>query len=125
MISIYKRNVSKFYKFLLFEVVNLKSLGLEDKGYEHTVLILSPNVLATTIPWTNKGFMAILKYGLRNCIDFKQLFCINVVKVCISTDVRRFLAYVYPGKCFHRRGYTSNLISLYFIVTHIESIRNT
>ena len=30
--SIYKRNVSKFYNFLMFEVVTLKSLGLEVTG---------------------------------------------------------------------------------------------
>ena len=29
MNNIYKRNVSLFYKFLMFEVVTLKSLGLE------------------------------------------------------------------------------------------------
>ena len=47
MNSIYKRNVSKFYKFLMFEVVTLKSLGLEVTGMrkwldiiEHVVLIV-------------------------------------------------------------------------------------
>ena len=32
MNSIYKRNVSKFCKFLMFEVITLKSLGLEVTG---------------------------------------------------------------------------------------------
>ena len=40
MNSIYKRNVSKFYKFLMFEVVTLKSLGLEVTGMRKWVDIV-------------------------------------------------------------------------------------
>ena len=69
MNSIYKRNVSKFYNFLMFEVVTLKSLGLEVTGMRKWL-----NIVEHVVP-------IVISYKMK--VSLREMFRNSTISLCL------------------------------------------